>query len=115
MEQIQDKTKITLKQGSRVRLVNIQDVVYIESLGRKAILHLANETIEYYEKISNLEEQLYPYFFRTHRAYLINMQYIESYNRREVLLKNAESVLISKYRFHDFQKAVEKSHKRLAK
>ncbi len=115
VEQTQDQIKITVKQGGRIRLVNIQDVVYIESLGRKAILHLSNETIEYYAKISKLEEQLYPVFFRTHRAYLINLQYVESYNRREVTLKNADSVLISKYRFHDFQKAIEKSHKMLAK
>ncbi|KAI4444956.1 hypothetical protein C823_007978 [Eubacterium plexicaudatum ASF492] len=63
MEQTQDQIKITVKQGGRIRLVNIQDVVYIESLGRKAILHLSNEKIEYYAKISKLEEQLYPVFF----------------------------------------------------
>lgn len=107
LEQKQDKTMITIKQGGRVRQVNIQDIIYIESLGRKAILHLQNETIEYYAKISQLEEQLCPHFFRTHRAYLINLHYVERYNRREVVLKNADSVLISKYRLHDFQKAVE--------
>lgn len=115
LEQTQNKTKITIKQGSRIRLVNIQDVIYIESLGRKVALHLAGETIEYYAKISQLEKQLSPYFFRTHRAYLINLHYVESYSRREALLKNADSVLISKYRLADFQKAVENSHKMLAK
>lgn len=63
MEQIKDETKITIKQGSKVRLINIQDVIYIESLGRKAILHLSDEIITYYAKISKLEEQLSPYFF----------------------------------------------------
>ncbi len=105
----QDKTKITVKQGSQVRLINMQDVIYIESLGRKAVLHLSDETIEYYAKISQLEEQLCPYFFRTHRAYLVNLQYVESYSRREVILKNSDSVLISKYRLNDFQKAVSDS------
>lgn len=115
MDQKQDKIKIVVKQGNRTRLIDMQDVIYIESLGRKAVLHLTDETIEYYAKISQLEEQLCPHFFRTHRAYLINLHYVESYNRREVLLKDADSVLISKYRFSDFQKAVEKSHKMLAK
>jgi len=107
LDRKQDKTIITVKQGGRVRLVNMQDVFYIESLGRKAVLHLSDETIEYYAKISQLEEQLCPYFFRTHRAYLINLHYVESYDRREVVLKNADSVLISKYRLSNFQKAVE--------
>lgn len=106
MDHRQDKIRIIVKQGSKVRLVTIQDVIYIESLGRKAVLHLVDETIEYYAKISELEKQLSPYFFRTHRAYLVNLNYVESYNRREALLKNADAVLISKYRFGDFQKAM---------
>lgn len=114
MNQKQDRTKIIVKQGGRIRFVNMQEVLYIESLGRKAVLHLADETIEYYAKISQLESQLHPYFFRIHTAYLINLQYVQSYTRREVVLKNADSVLISKYRLHDFQKAIEKSHKILA-
>lgn len=107
MDHKSSETKITVKQGSRIRLIDMQDIIYIESIGRKAILHLLNETIEYYARISDLEEWLYPYFFRTHRAYLVNLQYIESYNRREVYLKNADSVLISKYRLNNFQKAME--------
>ncbi|MDE7313907.1 MAG: LytTR family transcriptional regulator [Eubacterium sp.] len=106
MDHKQDKIRILVKQGSKVRLVTMQEVIYIESLGRKAVLHLESETIEYYAKISQLEEQLSPYFFRTHRAYLVNLHYVESYNRREALLKNADAVLISKYRFGDFQKAM---------
>ncbi len=106
MDEKQDRMRITVKQGSKVRLVNIQDIIYIESLGRKAVLHLPDETIEYYAKISQLEEELSPYFFRTHRAYLVNLLYVESYSRREVVLKNTDSVLVSKYRFSDFQRAM---------
>ncbi len=106
MDERQDRMRLTVKQGSKIRLVNMQDIIYIESLGRKAVLHLPDETIEYYAKISQLEEQLSPYFFRTHRAYLVNLLYVESYNRREAVLKNAEAILISKYRFGDFQRAM---------
>ncbi len=102
------KRRIIVRQGTKTRIVNIEDVIYIESLGRKAVLHLKGETIEYYEKISSLEEQLYPVFFRVHRAYLVNLDYVESYTKREVLLKNAESVLISKYRIREFQKVLAK-------
>lgn len=100
--------KIIVRQGNKTRLVDMQDVIYIESLGRKAVLHLTNETIEYYAKISSLEEQLRPVFFRVHRAYLVNLNYVESYTKREVCLKNAESVLISKYRINEFQKILAK-------
>ena len=89
-------------------VIDRKDVIYIESIGRKAVLHLEQETVEYYAKISRLEEQLRPAFFRVHRAYLVNLDYIESYTRREVRLKNAESVLISKYRIREFQKILAK-------
>ena len=101
---MEDDAVIRVKQGNRIRLIDRKDVIYIKSIGRKAVLHLEQETVEYYAKISRLEEQLRPAFFRVHRAYLVNLDYIESYTRREVRLKNAESVLISKYRIREFQK-----------
>lgn len=106
MDSLQKELVIIVKQGSRVRLVDAWDVLYIESIGRKAVLHLSDEIIEYYAKISMLEKQLTPYFFRVHRAYLVNLHYIESYNKREVRLKNTEVALISKYRYEEFLKAV---------
>lgn len=99
------KKTLTVKQGSRIRLIDAENVIYIESIGRKAVLHLQDEVIEYYAKISDLEVQLRPLFFRIHRAYLINLKYVESYNKREVCLKNADSLLISKYRLLEFQSA----------
>ena len=107
MDHKQDEIKITVKQGSKIRLVDMQDILYIESIGRKAVLHLSDEVIEYCAKISELEVQLYPFFFRTHRAYLVNLRYIANYDRREVYLKNVDTVLISKYRLSRFQKAME--------
>ncbi len=101
-----EKTEILVKQGNRIRLVNSQDVIYIESVGRKAVLYLRNETIEYYAKISSLETYLKPCFFRIHRAYLINLQYIKSYNKREVRMVNGDMLLISKYRFAEFQNTI---------
>lgn len=110
-----DLTTITVRQGGKIRYIKAQDVIYIESIGRKALLHLSDEIIEYYAKISLLEEQLKPVFFRSHRAYLINLMYVEGYDKREVRMKNTDSVLISKYRFHEFEKVMENTCKMTAK
>lgn len=112
---MEDKTVIIVKQGNKIRYVKAQDVIYIESIGRKALLHLTDEVIEYYAKISRLEEQLVPYFFRSHRAYLINLAYVENYSKREIRMKNTDSVLISKYRFSEFEKVLENACKNTAK
>ena len=110
-----DLTTITVRQGGKTRYIKAQDVIYIESIGRKALLHLSDEIIEYYAKISLLEEQLKPVFFRSHRAYHINLMYVEGYDKREVRMKNTDSVLISKYRFHEFEKVMENACKMTAK
>lgn len=97
--------EILVKNGSTTRTVPTEDVFYIESNSRKVILYLLDETLEYYDKIGALENELKPEFFRIHKGYLVNMKYIERYNRTEVFMKNGDSLLISKYKYQDFVKA----------
>ena len=64
----------------------------------------AIEKIEYYDKISSLESELKPDFFRIHKGYLVNIKYVERYDRTEVKMRNGDSLLISKYKYQDFVK-----------
>ena len=63
-----------------------------------------NGNIEYYDKISSLESELKPDFFRIHKGYLVNIKYVERYDRAEVKMRNGDSLLISKYKYQDFVK-----------
>lgn len=107
--------QITVNQNGKIRLIESRNVIYIESYGRKALLHLADETIEYYAKISQLEAELRPMFFRVHRAYLVNLSCVEAYNKREVKMCSQDLLLISKYRFAEFQNAMGKYAKNACK
>lgn len=102
-KQIEPK-EILVRNGGTTRRVPVDDIYYIESRSRKVILYLKYERIEYYDKIRKLEEELQPDFFRIHRGYLINMRYVEQYDRTEVRMKNGDSLLISKYKYQDFVK-----------
>ena len=82
----------------------VDDIYYIESSNRKVILYLRHEKIEYYDKISSLESELKPDFFRIHKGYLVNIKYVERYDRTEVKMRNGDSLLISKYKYQDFVK-----------
>lgn len=97
--------EIFVKINNTVRTVPAEEVCYIESNSRKVILHLPDQNIEYYDKISELEILLRPEFFRVHRGYLVNMKYVERYDRKELRMKNGDSILISKYKYTDFVKA----------
>lgn len=101
----EEPKEILTRNGNATRSVPADDIYYIESSNRKVILSLQHEKIEYYDKISELESELKPDFFRIHKGYLVNMKYVEQYDRREVRMKNGDSLLISKYKYQDFVKS----------
>lgn len=96
--------EVLVRNGNRTRSVSADDIYYIESSNRKVILYLRHEKIEYYDKISSLESELKPDFFRIHKGYLVNIKYVERYDRTEVKMRNGDSLLISKYKYQDFVK-----------
>lgn len=96
--------EVLVRNGNRTRSVSADDIYYIESSNRKVTLYLRHEKIEYYDKISSLESELKPDFFRIHKGYLVNIKYVERYDRTEVKMRNGESLLISKYKYQDFVK-----------
>lgn len=96
--------EVLVRNGNRTRSVSADDIYYIESSNRKVTLYLHHEKIEYYDKISSLESELKPDFFRIHKGYLVNIKYVERYDRTEVKMRNGDSLLISKYKYQDFVK-----------
>lgn len=104
-KKLRERKKILVRNRNVARTVFADDICYIESSNRKVILCTEHEKIEYYAKISSLENELQTDFFRVHKGYLINMKYVERYSRTEVQMKNGDSLLISKYKYQDFIKA----------
>lgn len=96
--------EVLVRNGNRTRSVSADDIYYIESSNRKVTLYLRHEKIEYYDKISSLESELKPDFFRIHKGYLVNIKYVGRYDRTEVKMRNGDSLLISKYKYQDFVK-----------
>lgn len=69
------------------RIINLSDILYCEVINRKIFLHLTDgNTVEYYGKISELEQRLGEDFFKSHRSYLVNLKYIAGYNSSEIAL-----------------------------
>ena len=91
--------------ANTVRRILWADISYLESCNHKVIFHLRDGNFQYYAKIGELETQLQGEFFRIHKGYLVNLSYIESYNKTEAVLTTGEHLLISKYKYRDFVKA----------
>ena len=83
--------------------VMLDEIVYAEVFNRKIVIHKMNETIEYYGKLSDLEALAGDNFFRPHRAYLINFEYVEKYDATTVYLEKG-NVLMAKQNYPEFVK-----------
>lgn len=65
------------------------------------MLHTVNGDIEYYGKLTDLSDQAGADFYRSHRAYLVNLKYIEKYNATTIWLEQG-TALLSKKQFAGF-------------
>lgn len=85
----------------------LDDIYYFEIRGRMIDVHGAEGIFTYYEQIGILENSLRDKgFFRCHKSYLINLKYVDAYNRQEVILENGEKILIAKRRYEEFCKEI---------
>ena len=101
----QEDKFIVIKSGGVSRKIAISEIVYAEVFNRKIIISTVNEKIEYYGKLTELENELGNTFFRTHRAYLINLKYVERYSSADVTLETGETVLLSKQKYPELVKS----------
>lgn len=101
----QGKKVLMIQYGSTGKTIPLHDIYYMESQNHKIAIHTKDGVLEYYAKMGDLEEELQGQFCRVHKGYLINLSYVDEYNKTEVTLTNGDKLLISKYKYEDFVKA----------
>ena len=82
---------IMVKSGGVNTKVIISDITYAEIFDRRIVLHMiGRDNIEYYGRISELEGVLGKDFYRVHRAFLINLAFVRSYDSKSVNVSGEE-------------------------
>ena len=75
---------------------------------------MKDESIEYYGQLSALEELVGKDFYRIHRSYLVNMKYVERYDRTSVTTLGGGNIPIARREYDGFLKAyMEYSRRRI--
>lgn len=107
IEGICDKNAVlSIKNAGETYTIAMSDIKYVESLNRKNVIHFRNgDELAYYGSMSELEKELDNRFFRIHKGYIVNMMYIQKYDRSSVTVKSDEVLMMSKYRYQDFTAA----------
>lgn len=101
-KQPDEKNRIVVKNGSDIRIVPVQDVMYIEAyddyvkLFTRDTYYLKKKTMNYYEEVLDSTK-----FFRTHRSFIINLQELTRIEPLEkntyvALLKNGKKIPLSR-------------------
>ena len=86
--------------------INLDEVFYFEITGRVIKAHLKMGCEEFYGKISTLEESLLDLeFFRCHKSYLVNLKFVESFSKTEIIMENGDRLFLSRRRTEAFSKA----------
>lgn len=80
------------------------NILYVESMGKKAEVHTIKETYEMYASLSGLESELGGGFYRCHRGFLVNLAYVTEYYHDSILLTNGETIFLAKEKYPEFVK-----------
>ncbi len=84
--------------------IKCRELLYIEARGRKVEVVTTQGTFLCNEKMEELEKRICKYgFYRIHRAYLVNMQHVIRYNKKEIVLSQGQMLCISRRRYDDFR------------
>lgn len=94
-----DQEKVLLvKSENGIQKILLSNLVYAEVIGRTVIYHIrSNRTISVVESFSALCDKLLRYgcFVKTHRSYIMNMQYVDIIDAKQVTLQTHATIPIA--------------------
>ena len=93
---------LTVCQGTLVRRIPFEQILYLEVINRKIYLHKNNESVPFYGKLNEIEPMLPDSFFRCHRSYIVNFDHVKYYKKETIWLDNEYTVPLSRRRHQAF-------------
>ncbi len=74
----------------------IDDIYYIECCKKHIVYHLANETVETVDTLSNVYGKIIQYgFYQVHQGYIVNFAKVYEFKEHTIVLDNRKEVMIS--------------------
>ena len=107
--------KIALPVADGLLFVETSDIAYLEADGAYTEVWLKNGSkILVSKKLKFFEEVLdkRPNFFRSHRSYIVNINFIKKYNKADnaLTLDNGKTIIISRERKNEFEQQLKNNN-----
>lgn len=100
-EQVDAQT-ITITKGNAVQVIPLREILYCEAVNHKIDIRTTTGRFDYYNKLDTLQAQLDERFFRCHRSYLVNMNFVAGKDGDSVIMINGDKVLVSRRKQQQF-------------
>ncbi|NQY29620.1 MAG: response regulator [Flavobacteriaceae bacterium] len=104
-----DYKKIVIPELGNRRVVNLDDIIAIEADGAYSTIHIkgtntitTSKNLKYFDEVLPKDAS----FFRSHRAWIVNLEYLELLNKSTLSITLANGTVnakVSRARIHDFE------------
>ena len=90
---------IIIRKSASCQVVPLSQIMYCEVQGRKVHIHQADgKVIDYYDKLEDFQRRVDRRFFRCHRSYLVNLDYIRGCAAGLATLSLGDKIPVSRLR-----------------
>ena len=97
---------MAVKTETGLQKIEIGSIAYLETLGRRLLIHAGGREYSCRETLKTMEEKLVPEgFFRCHNVYLVNLARVENVSQSTVTVGGQE-LLLSRYKRKEFLDAL---------
>lgn len=95
--------RFELRKGKSFRTLYAQDIIYVEAADKQVRIHTWDDAESYNYAIGEIGKMLpVNLFFRIQRSFIINFQYVYSYDAKSVTMRNGDTLSLKE---KDFQRA----------
>lgn len=98
--------RIVVNIGTIEMCFKINDIIYVEANNKNVGIRTKNDFFEFRGTLRSLREQINSLnFFCPHKSYIVNLDYIQSFDNKYIVLINNEQIPISRLKKAEFVKA----------
>ncbi len=102
-----DEKSLWIKDGEGERKLKLSEIVYIEALNQKMIIHTISGNYEVWGKLNEYEEKLgKDGFFRIHRSFLVSLAKVSGIMGRNIRMLGGDELPVGRTKENEFREAL---------
>lgn len=99
--------KLLIKDLDREVLLRCRDIVYLEAQNVNVTIRTVESVFTIRKTLMNMEKDLQgPVFYKPHRSYLINLEYVTDYSNKSITMETGENIPLSRNKSGEFKEAL---------